>query len=76
MVNMMTTRDVFLIINRPIVQYPSNYAHVFGFPCFLKKRLNNLKGFTTVYNADLSGVPCTEKEKEIIKGYLERGVIL
>lgn len=76
MVNMMTTRDVFIVINRPVVQYPSNYAHVFGFPCFLKKRLNNLKGFTTVYNADLSGVPCTEKEKEIIKSYLERGIIL
>lgn len=75
-VNMMTTHDVFIVIERPIVQYPSNYGHVYGYPCQLKKTLNNLTGFTKCANVDVSGVPCTQIEKDMIKAALEKGVIL
>ena len=74
--NMMTTHDCFLVIQRPVVQYPSNYGHVFGYPCNLKCTLNNLHGFTKCKNVDLSGVPCTEEEKDLLKRYLEDGIII
>lgn len=76
MVNMMTTHDVFIVIERPIVQYPSNYNHVYGRPCNLTLSLNGLKGFTMCENVDCSSVPCTGEEKMMIKRFLESGVYL
>lgn len=72
-VNMMTTHDVFLIIERPQVQYPSNYNHVYGKPCNLTMTLNNLHGFTKCENVDVTGIPANDVEKEMIKNILEGG---
>ena len=72
--NMMTTHDVFLVIERPIVQYPSNYNHTYGKPCNLTLTLNKLNGFTQCSNVDVSTVPCTDREKDMIKSLLESGV--
>ena len=74
--NMMTTHDVFLVIERPIVQYPSNYGHIYGYPCYLKKTLNNLSGFTQCENVDVSGISCTNDEKDLIKRELETGIYI
>ena len=74
--NMMTTHDVFIVIERPIVQYPSNYGHIYGYPCYLKKTLNNLSGFTQCENVDVSGISCTNEEKDLIKRELETGIYI
>lgn len=72
-VNMMTTHDVFLIIERPKIQYPSLYNHTFGKPCNLSMAINNLHGFTICENVDLTGISCTEEERYMIKNILESG---
>lgn len=72
-VNMMTTHDVFLIIERPKIQYPSNYNHVYGKPCNLTITLNNLHGYTQCENVDLSNISCTDNERDMIRNILENG---
>lgn len=74
--NMMTTHDVYLTIERPIVQYPSNYGRVNGYPCFLTLTLNKCKGFTKCRNVDVMGVSATDTEKDLIKQALESGVYI
>lgn len=72
--NMMTTHDVFLTIERPIVQYPSNYARTYGYPCYLTLTLGKCKGFTQCEGVDVKGVSATDTEKDLIKQALEKGV--
>lgn len=64
----------FFIIERPVYHEPATYAHEYGYPCNLSLSLKNCKGFTKCHNVDVSGIPCTEKERDEIKAALERGV--
>lgn len=74
--NMMTSHDVYLTIERPKVQYPSNYGRVYGYPCFLTLTLQKCKGFTQCYNVDVDNVSATDTEKDLIKQALESGVYI
>lgn len=76
LVNSFDSHDCYIIIERPQVQYPSNYNHTFGKPCYLTARLNNMQGFTQCENVDVSTIPCTQEERRMIKDALERGVYL
>ena len=56
---------------------PEGFAHSTGYLCMVKKQLNELHGFTQCANVDTSGITgATETERQIIKRYLESGVIL
>lgn len=71
------TRLCYLIFNRPVVQYPSSYGHNAGYPCNLTCTLGTLSGFTIVDRGiDLSGIPCTQEERDMILEYLTTGVYL
>lgn len=71
------TRNCYLCIALPVVDYPSTYGHDFGYPCNLSFGLATLKGFTqTAPDVDLSGIPCTEEEREMIRSALVGGVYL
>lgn len=71
------TKQVYAIINRPTCQYPETYGHNIGYPCKLSRSLNSLRGFTVCdSNVDLSGIPCTEMERQEIYNALTSGVYL
>lgn len=71
------TRLVYVIYDRPIVQYPSGYEHNIGKPCKLSQNFNSLNGFTIVENGvELSSIPCTDREREEILQLLSTGVYM
>lgn len=68
---------VYIVIDSPTVQYPSTYNHNCGKPCELSKYLSSLTGYTEVDGGiDLSGIPCTEAERDEIHRLLVSGVYL
>jgi hypothetical protein len=68
----------YLHISSPVVpDYSDTFVHTYGRPCLLSKKLSKLKGFTQVdKNCDLSGIPCTHKEKEILRNIISSGFYL
>lgn len=71
------TKQAYAIINRPTCQYPETYGHNIGYPCKLSRSLNTLRGFTVCdSNVDLSGISCTEMERQEIYNALTSGVYL
>ena len=69
----------YLVIIENVTQIPSHYAHTFGRPCCLGKKLSSLigKGFTQCNgNVDLSGLSCSDSEREEIRGLLASGIYL
>lgn len=68
------TRDVYLIYDRPTYQDISGFAHTYGRLCRLTRRIGGLKGFTkTSIDIDLSGIPCTDIERDEIRNILSTG---
>lgn len=67
---------IMIVIERPNVQKPSNYAHTVGMPCNRVISLSGLSGFTKCANVDLSGINATPDELRMIKNLLENGVYL
>lgn len=74
--SMMTTHDVYLVVNRPRVNPPSNYGRVYGYPAYYKSALQSLSGFTKCDNVDVENVTCTDEERQMIKSLLESGVYI
>lgn len=71
------TKNVYVIIDRPVAQYPTNYGHLIGYPCHLTRNLSTLKGFTKCGgDIDLQSCAASETEKEMIKQALIDGVYL
>lgn len=69
-------QKVFVIIDKPVYYEPSNFAHDYGYPCNMGKKLKHLKGFTKCRNVDVNAIICTEDERAEIKRLLESGVYL
>lgn len=71
------TRKVFVIYDRPTLQIPSTYGHDKGYPCKLSRSLGSVNGFTVVSDSvDLSGIACTDKERQEIYNALTSGVYI
>lgn len=67
----------YIIITRPIPQYPNNYAHTIGKPCMKALTLGSCSGFTQVENPHMSHITsATEDELKEISSLLQKGVIL
>lgn len=72
-----TSKDIFLIYNRPSYQDLKTFNHVRGRMCNLSKNLKSLTGFTKCNaNTDLSHLTCTMEEKKRIRDLITSGVIL
>lgn len=52
------------------------YSHTVGNACNKNGILSSFKGLTVCGSFDLSGIPCTAEEKEMISNYLKGGVIM
>lgn len=71
------TLQCYIIVDRPIWQNVQGFNHAYGRMCNLTQNLSNLRGFTICNShIDLSGIECTEEEREEIFNYLTGGVIL
>lgn len=66
----------YVIINRPRLSLPDNYAHYHGFPCNMTKRLGDLQGYTEVSDIHLDNLGCTGDEEAMIDKLLHSGVII
>lgn len=72
-------QSVRLVIHRPVMldNYDAQiYGRTKGFACLITNTLSAVSGFTQVSNADLSGIPATEREKELILEALKDGTII
>lgn len=50
-----------------------NYGHYVGYATDTYKKISEVSGYTQCYNVDVSGISCTDEEKNMIKQYLESG---
>ena len=67
-----------LTIYRPILSSdydPQTYAKTIGFACLINGKVSDFSGLT-MGTIDLSGVNCSDREKELIAAAFARGVIL
>ena len=66
----------YLIIDRPVQALPSTYQKLNGFSSCQGGKLSQFSGYVEIGAIDLSGVKCTEDEKEEILNDLQSGVFI
>ena len=65
----------YIKICTKIANYPDNYTHNVGKPCYKNKKLSDCKGFTMCENVNIN-VSATGTEKQMIKQLLETGIYI
>lgn len=72
-----SARQAYLIISRPmaVTENTNQYAHDYGLPSAEKATIRSCKGFTKFANIEVSGIPCTDDERQEIKNILTGGGI-
>lgn len=71
----MLSKQPYIIIVRPQLSAPEEYADKHGYPSNITVTLGDCTGFTQVQYIELEHIKLTDAEKEEIKTLLERGVI-
>lgn len=71
----------YLRVTHPVIDKvveEQTFAHTIGYLCNEVGTLSDYEGtgFTVCLNPHITGIDCTLEEREMIKGYLENGVIL
>lgn len=74
--NFMLNNSVYLQIRRGTYSKPKNYARTMGYPTTYSKQLREVHGLTFCSGVNVSGINCTQEEKEMIRSALEGGTIL
>lgn len=72
----MAVKQPYLVIERPMQQMPTDYAHFMGIPLNLTKRLSSMTGFTVISDIQFSSNIATDEEHAIVVGLLKQGVII
>ena len=73
----MGVKKPYLIITRNKPYNPAAYNKFYGYPAnSTAQRLGNLSGYTRIKDVRISGIHCTQAEKEEIEKLLKEGVIL
>lgn len=62
-----------IIVQRPAVKIPGGYGHSIGYIYNTRVTISNLSGFTVCDNPDLSGIPATSAEVDMIRSILTSG---
>lgn len=68
--------NIMIVIEYPNAYYPSGYGHKVGYPCMLNLSLGQCTGFTKTMNVDVTGINCTQAERDMIKELLDSGVFI
>lgn len=66
----------YLIIHRPIQSLASGFAHFKGYPSNITGTIGSVSGYTEVESVHLTGIPCTDIERDEINALLYNGVIV
>lgn len=66
----------YLIIHRPIQSLASGFAHFKGYPSNITGVISSVSGYTEVESVHLTGIPCTDAERDEIMALLYNGVIV
>ena len=66
----------YLIIHRPIQSLASDFASKKGYPANISASLGSLTGYTVVDKVHLTGIDCTDSERDEIHALLKDGVII
>ena len=66
----------FLIMELPNICKPEKQYHYLGYPSFVTKKLSDLSGFASFESVILSGIPCTDEERQIILAMCREGIYL
>lgn len=69
-------RKPFLYFEWTKATMPEDYQKRVGYPCNVAYTLGELSGFTIVDKVDLSGINCTDEEKDLILSLLNNGIYL
>lgn len=70
-------QQAMVIYDRPIVQIPARFNHTHGRPCNLTRNLSGMSGFTKLAESvDLSGIVCTDEERQELYDILTSGFYL
>lgn len=73
---MLGVQTPYMILERPKQAIPSRQNDFMGYPSFTTQILGNLSGYTEVEIVHLTGIPCTNGEKDEIETLLKGGVLL
>lgn len=73
--SLMGHKTPFLLIERPVSQYPTRYAAEVGYPLWVTKRIGGCSGLTICEDAKLN-FGCSEEEGKAIIAALKEGVIV
>ena len=66
----------YLIIHRPIQSLASDFASKKGYPSNISATLSSVSGYTVVDKVHLTGIDCTDSERDEIHALLKDGVII
>lgn len=66
----------YVILSVPAQALPKDYGKLHGYTSFITTTLRKCKGFTTVNDIKLDGVPCTDEERDALASILKEGVYL
>ena len=66
----------YLIIHRPLQSLASGFASKKGYPSNIGATLSSLSGYTVVDKVHLTGIDCTDTERDEIHALLKDGVII
>lgn len=66
----------YLIIHRPIQSLASGFKHFKGYPSNITGTISSVTGYTEVESVHLTGIPCTDSERDEIMALLYNGVIV
>lgn len=65
----------YILKIKPSIFFPDNYNHTFGRPLFQERNLSEVRGYTLVHDAHLTGfTDATSEEQQKIISLLESGV--
>lgn len=75
--NMEPYPSIWITRTRVIEDFDSTaYGHSVGFACWKSGKIKEFVGLSQFANPDLSGIPCTEDERDMIAEFLTNGVRL
>jgi len=63
----------FVVISYPRLDLAENYRHYVGYPTNKTKQVSTCVGYTVFESVDLTNIPCTSDEKEMIDSILRGG---
>lgn len=66
----------YLIIHRPLQSLASGFASKRGYPANIGATLGSVSGYTVVDKVHLTGIDCTDTERDEIRALLKDGVII